>query len=276
MSKVTAELVMQLRKRTGVGMAKCKEALAATSGDVESAIDHLRKAGVASAVKKSAREANEGLIGFVEDATHIALVEVNAETDFVIQNERFQAFVKEISELVIAAKPKDLDAFLMHKMDSGHSVEDYRIEQVTSMGENILIKRIHVIEKHSNASYGLYSHMGGKIMTCVEIEGSKDQGDLARDIAMHVAAESPEYLAPEDVPADVKQREEDIAREQMKGKPAEMIDKILAGKLRAFCDQVCLIKQKYVKDPSMSVEKVVAKAGDNLKVTRFFRWQVGE
>lgn len=280
MTQVTAEMVKQLRDRTGVGMGKCKKALDEAGGNIDQAIDLLRKAGMASAVKKESRETNEGMIGFAETDSMIALVEVNAETDFVVQNENFQNFVRTVCDAAVREKPSSLDDFLNVKLDNGSTVEEFRAEHIQSLGENIRIKRIHILNKDANNSYGLYSHMGGKIVSLVELSGGNSAEAIAKEVAMHVAAEAPEFLSADEIPADVKAREEEIAKEQVKGKPENIIDKIVQGKLNAFYDAVCLPRQKFVKDPSQSVENFVAAQGKNmgadLKIKSFLRWQIGE
>jgi len=278
-TEITSDMIKKLRERTGVGMAKCKQALDSARGDMEKAIDILRKEGAASAVKKSTRETNEGLVGAKEDAKAIALVEVNAETDFVVKNEKFVAFVELLTQDALKDQPTLLEKFLEQKSKNGRSHEEMRVDLVQSIGENIQVKRVYAMKKASNASYGLYIHLGGKIATLVEITGSASMNDLAKDIAMHVAADAPEYLKPADIPEAALAREKDIAMSQMQGKPAAMIDKILAGKLKAYADQVCLLGQKFIKDNSVSVEQHVnaagKKVGATLSITKFLRWEVG-
>lgn len=280
--KVTAEMVKELRERTGVGMAKCKEALDKVGGDMEQAIDFLRKTGMASAVKKEGRETNEGTIGAHETAHALALVEVNAETDFVVQNEKFKEFVKEIAHYVAETKPASLDALMQKPFSKDASItwDQHRALVIQSLGENIQVKRILVIPKTSDQSFGIYSHMGGKIIAVVELEGGAGFESLARDIAMHTAAEAPECLRPEEVPAELKAREEEVARSQVQGKPENMIAKIVEGKMKAFFDQVCLLQQKFIKDNSISiadlVEQEAKKAGKPLKIRKFIRWKVGQ
>lgn len=280
MTQVTAQLVKELRDRTGVGMGKCKKALDEAGGDIEKAIEELRKAGMASAVKKESRETNEGVIGFAQTADKVALIEINAETDFVVQNENFQKFVKTISDVVAEKAPSNLEQLQEVQLDNGRTVEEFRAEHIQSLGENIRIKRFHIENKQANSSYGIYSHMGGKIVCMVEIEGANDVEALAKEVAMHVAAEAPEYISPEQIPADVIEKEKDIARAQVQGKPENIIEKIIQGKMNAFYDDVCLPRQKFVKDPSQTVEKYVAaegkKNGKELVVKNFVRWQVGE
>ena len=280
--KISAQLVMDLRKRTGVGMSKCKEALQEAGGDIEEAIHILRKKGMASAVKKGIRETNEGVIGYAENDQCAYLVEVNAETDFVIQNDRFKEFLKNICADALQEKPKSIEEFLKQKYSKNPSltIDEYRAEVVHSLGENIQIKRVLDFKKGSDQSLGIYSHMGGKIVTAVILKGASDQTELAREVAMHVAAEAPDFLKPEDISADVMAKEEEIARSQIKNKPPEIMDKIIQGKMRAFYEQSCLINQKYVKEPSMSVADFVAsegkKVGKDLTIVEFVRWQIGE
>ncbi|HNA61891.1 MAG TPA: translation elongation factor Ts, partial [Rhabdochlamydiaceae bacterium] len=207
-TKVTPDMVKELRERTGVGMGKCKEALDQAQGDMEKAIDILRKAGMASAVKKEGRETKEGMIATAESNDAIALVELNAETDFVVQNDRFKQFAHDIAIEVAETKPSSLEAFVaqQYRKDPSLTIDQYRAIVMQSLGENIKLKRLQIFPKSSKISLGIYSHMGGKIVTLVEIDGGAGQEALARDIAMHVAAESPDYLKPEEVPASVRAR----------------------------------------------------------------------
>jgi elongation factor Ts len=281
-NKITPDMIKELRERTGVGMGKCKEALEQAGGDIERAIDHLRKAGMASAVKKEGRETKEGAIGSAEGKQAVALVEVNAETDFVTQNEKFKEFLRDVSKEAAETRPSTLEAFLAQKSqkDPSITIDQYRALVIQSLGENIQIKRLHILPKSADISIGLYSHMGGKIVTVVVMTGGNGQEALARDIAMHVAAESPDFLRPEDVAADVKEREAEIARSQIQGKPANMIEKIVEGKLKAFYDQVCLLCQKYVKDNTLTIsallEKESKRLGKQVGIHHFIRWKVGE
>jgi elongation factor Ts len=280
--KVTPEMIKELRERTGVGMGKCKEALEQASGDMEKAIDLLRKAGMASAVKKEGRETKEGMIGHAEGKSAIGIVEVNSETDFVAQNDAFRAFVKDLALEVAETQPASVEAFLAQKYrkDPTITIDQARSLIIQKIGENIQIKKIQVLKKSPDLSIGLYSHMGGKIVTAVELSGGAGEEAFAREIAMHVAAESPDYLRPEEVPAEVRAREEEIARGQVSGKPPQIMDKIVEGKLKAFYDQVCLLGQKFVKENTISIAALVEREGKRvgkpLAIRRFFRWKVGE
>lgn len=282
MTKVTPQLVKELRDRTGIGMGKCKEALDAANGDIEQAIVNLRKAGMATAVKKEGRETNEGAIMVAEKNATVALIEVNAETDFVVKNENFQQFVRDLLEEICKTMPATMEEFINQKFskDPALTIDEYRASLIQRLGENILIRRFELFPKKSDASLAVYTHGGGKLVTVVELLGKGGEEALAKDIAMHIAAESPEYLSADEIPERVLQHEKEIARAQIKDKPANMMDKIIEGKLKAYFDQVCLLKQKFIKDPSLTIEALVAnrakEIGKPLKVSYFLRWKVGE
>lgn len=282
MAEITPQMIKELRERTGVGVAKCKEALEKTNGNLDQAIEDLRKAGMASAIKKAERDTKEGQIAFFENGPVVGIVEVNAETDFVVRNDRFQEFLKNIAEEVAKTEPKSLEAFLSQKYskDPALTIDQYRATIVQVIGENIQIKRVITLRKNPNSSVGLYSHMGGKIVTAVEIDGAAGEEELAKGIAMHVAATDPNYLNPSKVPQEIINQERDIARTQLKGKPENIIDKILTGKIEAYYDQVCLTRQNYIRDDSKTIDAVVAdrsKAiGKPLALANFIRWKVGQ
>lgn len=275
-------MIKELREVTGVGMGKCKEALVEAGGDMQKAIDYLRKIGMASAVKKEGREAKEGLIGYAETPDTLAIIEANAETDFVAQNERFRIFLQDICQQAANTKPASLQAFVdqVYNKDKSLTIDQYRNLVIQALGENIQIKRLEIIPKDPNCSIGIYSHMGGKLLTVVEIKGAKGQEEIAKEIAMHVAAENPEYVNPDDVPNSVKEREEEIARAQIKGKPENVVEKIVLGKIKAYCDQFCLACQKFIKDQNVTVGQYLdaraKQAGKPLSIRRFWRWRVGQ
>src|SRR5580700_8778879 len=232
--KISAEMIKELRDRSGVSMGKCKEALEQAGGDMNKAIDILRKSGVASAVKKEGRETNEGLIGAAEGKEAIAFVEINAETDFVTQNEKFKQLLRDIAQEAVDSATSSLDVLMKrsYSKDPSLSLDQYRALVMQSLGENIQVKRLQLFPKSPDLSIGIYSHMGGKIVTAVLLTGGCGQEALARDIAMHIAAEAPEYLRPEDVPAEVRAKKEDIATTQLqRTKPPHIMDKIIQGKI---------------------------------------------
>lgn len=279
---ITASMIKDLRDRTGVGMGKCKEALEEANGDIELAIANLRKAGMASAVKKEGRETKEGMIGTAEDGQTVAFVEVNAETDFVVKNERFQEFLKNIAEEVAKTNPPSLDAFMQQKYskDASMTIDQYRAIIIQTIGENIQIRRLLTMQKGEDCSVGVYSHMNGKIVTAIEISGSADEEALAKDIAMHTAAAAPDYLSPETVPQQLLDNEKEIAKGQIQGKPENIVNKIVEGKINAFYDTNCLVCQKYIKDDSLTITDLLNKkskeTGKSLKITNFLRWTVGQ
>jgi elongation factor Ts len=282
MKEITADMIRTLRERTGVGMGKCKEALVLAEGDLEKAIDILRKAGMAAGVKKEGREAKEGMILASESKDSLVIIEANVETDFVAQNDRFKDFIQDCAQQALETKPQSLAEFVAqpYAKDKSITIDQYCNLVIQAFAENIQIRRMELVHKHANSSYGIYSHMGGNLVVVVEIEGATDQADTAKEIAMHVAAENPDYLRAEEIPAPVFAREEEIARSQVKGKPENIVEKIMAGKMKAFVDQVCLVQQKYVKDNSLTVQEYLdscaKKLGKPLAIRCFWRWKVGQ
>lgn len=282
MKEITADMIKELRERTGVAMGKCKEALVLAEGNMDKAIEVLRKAGMASAAKKEGRETKEGLILALEDKHHLVLAEANAETDFVVQNERFKHFVQDCAKQALETKPKSLAEFINqpYSKDKSITIDQYRNLVIQALGENIQLRRLEVMTKHADSSYGIYSHMGGKLVVVVEIHGASDQEGIAKEIGMHIAAENPEYLRVEEIPANIIAREEEIARSQVQGKPENVVEKIVAGKVKAYSDQFCLVNQKYIKDTSVTVQQFLdtcaKKVGKPLSIKCFWRWKVGQ
>lgn len=282
MAEITVDLIKELRERTGIGMGDCKKALVAAGGDIETAITNLRKAGMASAVKKEGRATNEGQIGFFEAKDCIALVEVNAETDFVVKNDRFQQFLADVAEQAANTRPESLEDFLKqgYSKEKGMTVDEYRASIVQTIGENIQVKRLSIYPKKANHSYGIYTHLGGKICVVVALEGASDEDKLAKDIAMHVAAASPLYVNAEQVPESVIEHEKEIVKSQIADKPDNVKDKIISGKIQAYCKENCLVEQPYIRDDKLTVAQFVAakgkEEGKNLKVVSFIRWDVGQ
>ncbi|MEC7839351.1 MAG: translation elongation factor Ts [Chlamydiota bacterium] len=282
MAEITIKQIKELREATGIGMKACQKALSEAGGDMELAITNLRKAGMVAAGKKKDRETNEGMIAAVENNDRVAVVEVNAETDFVVKNDRFNEFIQDIASEVAETNPASLEDFLAQKYskDGEMTIEEYRASIVQTIGENIKISRIMTIPKGADRSVGVYSHLGGKMVVTVEIEGDSGEEALAKDIAMHAAASSPSFLSRETVPADVISNEKDIAKDQVIGKPENIIDKIVDGKMNAFYKDNCLVEQPFIKDEKQSVSDVVAsrakEKNKELKVTNFVRWNVGE
>ncbi len=272
MAEITATLVKELRERTGSGMMECKRALQETGGDIEAAIELMRKAGQAKADKKASRVAAEGLIVVRQVAGAVAMAEINCETDFVTKNDDFRAFAAEVADTVLREGPADLDALLAAIMANGQSVDRNRRDCIARIGENINVRR-GVRLATTAGVLGSYLH-GTRIGVLVELDGG--DADLAKDIAMHIAASRPLCVSADQVPADLIAKEKEIyaARAVAEGKPANMIDKIAEGRLRKYLEEVTLLGQPFVKDPDQSV-------GDLLKsrkarVVRFERFELGE
>ncbi len=278
MADITASMVKDLRDRTGIGMGKCKQALEVAGGDIDLAIVNLRKEGMATAVKKEGRETKEGIIASAEKEGVVSLLEINTETDFVSRNERFHDLVKGLALDAAKNKSSSVEDFLASSSASGSTIEEIRAEAVQSLGENIQIRRVECFSSQ-DSSLAVYIHMGGKIGVFVEIGGDTNQVELAKEIALHIAAEDPKYIDISEVPEDIKENEKEIGRAQVKGKPDNIIDKILEGKLGAFYDQTCLLRQSFVKDSSLSIsallEKAGKEAGKTLTIKRFVRWVMG-
>lgn len=264
------ELIKKLRDKTGAGIVDCKKALEESGNDIEKAVEILRKKGIAKAAKRGERETNQGIIKLAvsDDAKEGYLVEVNAETDFVVRNEKFQAFAEDVLNLIKDKKPRNREELM--KLDfNGASVEDALSSLSGVIGEKLDIKRCDVL--FSNGTVAVYSHMGGKIGVAVALD-KEGQSDLAYDIAMQVAAADPKCITPEEVPAEDLEKEKDIYREQLRkeGKPEEMIEKILGGKVNKYYEEVCLTKQEYVKDDKKKVEEIL----NDVKVEKFIRYSL--
>ena len=273
MAKITAAQVKELRDKTGVGMMDAKKALVATEGDMEKAIDFLREKGMAKAAKKSDRIAAEGLADVEVKGNVAAIVEVNAETDFVAQNDQFKALVKRLATLVAENKPADVEAALKISTDKG-TVNDEIIEATQVIGEKITLRRFELVEKADNENFGAYLHMGGKIASLVVVEGADEA--TAKDVAMHVAAINPKYVNSDQVPAEELAHEREVLTEEAKneGKPEKIIEKMVEGRLNKFLAEIALDDQEFVKDPDQTVAKFVASKGG--KVKSFVRYEVGE
>ena len=268
---ITAALVKELRERTGAGMMDCKKALTETNGDIEAAVDLMRKTGAAKADKKATRVAAEGAVVIRQDEHHAAIVEVNCETDFVSGGDDFKNFADAIARLVLTTKPSNVDELATCSMGD-KNVDETRRELIAKLGENIQVRRFGVLE--SDGSLGDYIHTNNRIGVIVALK----DGDLtlARDIAMHIAWSNPAYLRPEDVPADQVGKEKEILVEQARaeGKPDEIIEKMVTGRMRKYLDEISLLGQPFVKEPKMTVGKLLQSA--DATVTSYLRLEVGE
>ena len=265
-------LVKELRERTGAGMMECKKALVETQGDMDQAVEWLRKAGAAKADKKASRVAAEGRVAVRSDQSagrHVVL-EVNSETDFVAKDDNFGAFVERVADVALRERPASVEALLATTID-GRTLEDMRLELVTKVGENISVRRFDVVE--SPATVGSYVH-GTRIGVLVEIEGGS--AELARDLAMQVASLAPRYVTSDDVPKELLDKEREIIQAQTaeEKKPPEIVAKMVEGRLRKFLDEITLTGQVFVKDDKKRVRDLLA--ANKAKVKGFRRYEVGE
>ena len=271
---ITASLVKELRERTGAGMMECKKALVETDGDIEAAAELMRKSGAAKADKKAGRVAADGAIKTLvsDDGKTAVIVEINSETDFVAKGDEFLGFSADIARCILDNNPGDIDALMATASPSGTgTIAETREALVSKLGENMNIRRFDRFE--TSGLIGSYVH-GRKIGVVVVMEGG-DEG-LAKDIAMHVAASRPQYVTKDEVPADVIAKEKEILSAQalQEGKPADIVEKMVVGRINKFFNEICLLGQPFVKDPDTTVEKLLK--GANATVKSFVRFEVGE
>ncbi len=274
---VTAKLVKELREKTGAGMMDCKKALEECAGDLEKAFDWLREKGIAKAAKKADRIAAEGLTAFYVEGNRAAIVEVNSETDFVAKNQEFKDLVSDIAKCVCINKPATMEEALACDLN-GKSIENTVVDATAKIGEKLSFRRFDVIEKAENQAFGAYSHMGGKISALVLLTDTTDE--VARDIAMHVAASAPQYVDRSQIPAEVLEREHEVLKQQAleenknaaKPKPEQIIVKMVEGRLNKNLSEICLVDQAFIKDPDQKVGKYIGKG----KIEKMDRYLVGE
>ena len=274
MAQVTAQLVKQLRDMTGVGMMDAKKALVQVEGDIDKAVDYLREAGLAKAAKKADRIAAEGITNVLVEGNRAVILEVNAETDFVAKNDKFQALVKEVSEAILKANPSTLEEALEAETPNG-KVSDVIAEATTVIGEKITLRRFEIVEKSDADAFGAYLHMGGRIGVLTVVEGSSDDA-AAKDVSMHIAAINPKYVDRSQVSEEELEHEKKVLTEQAlnEGKPANIVEKMITGRLNKFLAEISLNDQPFVKDPDQTVSKFVASKGGKVKL--FHRYEVGE
>lgn len=280
MTTITAALVKELRETTGAGMMECKKALEATRGDIKLAIEELRKSGKAKAEKRAGRIAAEGVVVLLADTDHkqAMMLEVNSETDFVGRDESFLAFAKAVAETAWAGKIANLQLLASKplKGHAGHTVEESRQALISKVGENVLVRRIifsNALPNPETQTLGYYRH-GERIGVVVELD--IDNKELAKDLAMHIAANRPLVITPDQVPADLIEKEKEIysAQAANSGKPKEIIEKMVSGKLKSFMSEVSLVGQPFIKNTDMTVGDLLLKSG--AKVLAFHRFEVGE
>lgn len=272
---VTAQMVKELRERTGAGMLDCKKALQATEGDMDKAIDFLREKGMASAAKKADRVAAEGTTFILANGNEAVILEVNSETDFVAKNEGFQVLVKELAEHILANKPASVEEVNAQTMANGATVESHVNAAIAKIGEKISLRRFEIKSKGDNDAFGAYLHMGGRIGVLTVLEGTTDEA-AAKDVSMHIAALNPKYVSRDEVSADEIEHERQVLTQQAlnEGKPENIVAKMVEGRLSKYFQDVCVNDQAFVKDPDQKVKAFVESKGG--KIREFVRYEVGE
>lgn len=266
---VSASAVKELREKTGAGMLDCKKALEANNGDMEASIDWLREKGISKAAKKADRIAAEGMAAIKVDGNTAAIVEVNSETDFVAKNPEFQELVDTVLNTVLKSDSTDVEGVL-----NTDGLNDVLVAKTAKIGEKLSFRRFAKVEKKDSESFGAYIHMGGKIAVLTVIEGANEE--VARDVAMHAAAMRPQYVTKEDVPEDVVNHEKEVLTEQAmnEGKPKEIAEKMVQGRIQKFYKEICLAEQPFVKDGDVTVAQYVKNNGGS--IVKMIRFEVGE
>lgn len=275
MATISAKLVKELREKTGAGMMDCKKALTETDGDIDKAIDYLREKGIAKAAKKADRIAAEGLVRVETKGNDAVIVEINSETDFVARNEGFQELVKEIANQVLDTKAETVEALMETTLPNGKSVDERIKEAISTIGEKLSVRRFAIRTKTDNDAFGAYLHMGGRIGVLTVVEGSTDE-EAARDVAMHIAAINPKYVSSEQVSEEEINHEREVLKQQAlnEGKPENIVEKMVEGRLRKYLQEICAVDQDFVKNPDVTVEAFLKTKGG--KLVDFVRYEVGE
>ena len=270
---VSASMVKELREMTGAGMLDCKKALEATDGNLDEAVNWLREQGISKAAKKQTRIAAEGLALTKTKGNKAVIVEVNSETDFVASNDEFKSLVNVIADTVLDSEARDMDSALKLEVD-GKTIENLIVEKVSKIGEKLSFRRFELITKDDNQVFGPYSHMNGKIVSLVVLEG-KDE-EVAKDVAMQVAAMNPTYLDKDEVPSEIVEKERKILTEaaENEGLDSNRIPMIVNGRLNKFYEEVCLLDQNFIKENKMKISKYVE--SKKSKIISFVRYEVGE
>ncbi len=270
---INASLVKELRDITGAGMLDCKKALEATNGNVTEAVDWLREKGISKAAKKAERIAAEGTAGILVEGNDAIIVEVNSETDFVAKNEEFKELVETIQATIIKNNPQTIEDALKLTTEEG-TIEELIISKTAKIGEKLSLRRFEKITKNSNEQFGTYIHMGGKIAVLIVTEGTDE--DVAKDVAMHSAAMRPSYVKKSDVPLEAVEKEKAVLKEQAinEGKPADIAEKMVEGRIRKYYEEICLEEQAFVKDSDINVATYVKNNGGS--VLKMIRYEVGE
>ena len=270
---VTAEMVKNLREKTGAGMMDCKKALAETNGDMAAAEDYLREKGIAKANKKESRIAAEGLANIFVDGNKAVILEVNSETDFVSKNEEFTDMIKEIGMALLKSNAKTLEEAMEVNTENG-TIKDLIVAKTAKIGEKLSLRRFQILTLEDGEVFGSYIHMGGKIASLVVLKGANEE--VAKDVAMQQAAMRPSYVFISDVPEDVVNHEKEVQKELAmgEGKPAEIAEKMVEGRMHKFYKEICLVEQAFIKDGGLSVNQYIKNNGGELKTA--IRYEVGE
>jgi elongation factor Ts len=272
---ITAQMVKELREKTGAGMMDCKKALTETDGDMDKAIDFLREKGIAKAAKKADRIAAEGTTFITSEGNTAIIIEVNAETDFVAKNENFQNLVSELAEHLITEKPATVEEAMDQKMKNGSTVTEFINTAIAKIGEKITLRRFEIRTKEDNAAFGEYLHMGGRIGVLSVVEGTTD-ASVAKDVAMHAAALNPKYVSRDQVSAEEVEREREVLKQQAlnEGKPENIVEKMVEGRLGKYFEDICILDQAFVKNPDQKVRQYLE--SNKATLTDFIRYEVGE
>lgn len=270
---ISASLVKELREKTGAGMLDCKKALEATNGNIDEAVDWLREKGISKAAKKADRIAAEGVAAILIEGNDAVILEMNSETDFVAKNAEFQELVSETLKAIIKSDAKTLEDALNLPYEEG-TINDFIVAKTAKIGEKLSLRRFVKVTKNDNESFGEYIHMGGKIAVLITTEGT--DSTVAKDIAMHAAAMRPSYVSEADVPAEEVEKEKAVLKEQAmnEGKPAEIAEKMVQGRLNKFYKEICLEEQAFVKDSDINVKTYAKNNGG--KIVAMYRYEVGE
>ena len=270
---VTASLVKELREKTGAGMLDCKKALEATNGNIDEAIDWLREKGISKAAKKADRIAAEGVAAILVEGNDAVILEMNSETDFVAKNDEFKELVNGTLKTILNSDAKTLEDVLNLPYENG-TINDFIVAKTAKIGEKLSLRRFAKVTKKDTESFGEYIHMGGKIAVLIVTEGTDSV--VAKDIAMHAAAMRPTYVSIENVPADVLEKEKNVLKEQAmnEGKPAEIAEKMVQGRINKFYKEICLEEQPFVKDSDINVKTYAKNNGG--KIVAMYRYEVGE
>jgi len=270
---ISAKQVSELRNLTGAGMMDCKKALTESNGDIEAAVDWLREKGIAKSAKKASRIAAEGLANIYVEGNKAVILEVNSETDFVSKNEEFTGMIDEIGKTILNSNAKSLEEVLELPTSEG-TVNELIIAKTAKIGEKLSLRRYELVEKEDNQVFGAYLHMGGKIAVLTVVDGASVE--VAKDVSMQAAAMKPQYLSEADVPEDVIARESEVFKTQAmeEGKPADIAEKMVAGRIKKFFKEICLLKQAFIKDGDVDVETYVKNNGGT--VLSMVRFEVGE